>query len=663
MLTLLTTALLAASHASPRTTSLTRSLRRLTGVRQPCSARRMSGFPGLQVPGGRRFVPLRAVEADVRPVHHTGPPAETLAAAAMQKDSSVDSGVVREIAKDTLVDELRSLQQTTMRLTERLDKTEKALAEYQAIIGVDELKERLERLDELERVETGKKDAESKWYKGNVNLGEVGRLWLGQSEIPVAVYKPIDIGELFGGALFLVLQRFKELYGPAYLLPTGPTSSFLVLSDPASAKHVLNSYGTYEKGLVREISEFLFGDGFAVADGEKWKIRRRAVAPSLHKKYLNTMVSRVFASCSQRTVEVLRKNPPAEEINMEKVFSELTLDIIGKAVFNYDFNSVSSKEENPVITAVYDALKETETRSVDFLPLWKLPENIAQTVSPRQQRATAAVDLIRRTTEDLIANCKQQLEAEEAARGEAEEFNEDDYLSEADPSVLRFLIASREEVTSSQLRDDLLSMLVAGHETTGSVLTWTLYLLVQHPEKMAKLQEEIDTKLGSKLEDGINDLTIDDMLSLNYLRWCVAESMRLYPHPPVLIRRAIEDDVLPSGWKVPKGQDVMISIYNIHHSTSVWKDPDSFVPERWSTYTAPRDNPNERNTNYHYIPFSGGARKCIGDQFALVEAYTAMATLLYNFDFELVAGQDIKMTTGATIHTTNGMKMTCVPRR
>jgi hypothetical protein len=221
--------------------------------------------------------------------------------------------------------------------------------------------------------------------------------------------------------------------------------------------------------------------------------------------------------------------------------------------------------------------------------------------------------------------------------------------------VLRFLIASREEVTSSQLRDDLLSMLVAGHETTASVLTWTLYLLTKHPEKMAKVQEEVERELGAKID--ANDLKMKDLGGLNYLRWCIFESMRLYPHPPVLIRRALEDDVLPNGWKVPEGQDVMISVYNIHHSKEVWSNPDDFLPERWSKYDSPSDMPNERNTDYHYIPFSGGQRKCVGDRFALLESYTAMSVLLHNFDFKLVNEHDVGMTTGATIHTSNGMMM------
>lgn len=131
---------------------------------------------------------------------------------------------------------------------------------------------------------------------------------------------------------------------------------------------------------------------------------------------------------------------------------------------------------------MYTALKETETRATDLLPLWKLP--FLKYFVPRFQKVDAAVTLIRNTTEELIGKCKQMVDAEEEAAFAA---GGEEYVNDADPSVLRFLIASREEVTAQQLRDDLLSMLVAGHETTASVLTWTLYLLVLHPPQMAKV--------------------------------------------------------------------------------------------------------------------------------------------------------------------------------
>lgn len=223
------------------------------------------------------------------------------------------------------------------------------------------------------------------------------------------------------------------------------------------------------------------------------------------------------------------------------------------------------------------------------------------------------------------------------------------YINDSDPSILRFLIASREEVSSVQLRDDLLSMLVAGHETTGSALTWTLYLLVSNPEKLAKAQAEVDAVLGDRTMP-----TITDYSNLKYIMRCVCESMRLYPHPPVLLRRALVDDTLPGGYSVPRGQDVMISVYNIHHSPAVWEDAEAFIPER---FDMDGPVPNEQNTDYKYIPFSGGPRKCVGDQFALMEAVVALTVVLKEYTFRIKEDHEIGMTTGATIHTSNGLYM------
>lgn len=211
-----------------------------------------------------------------------------------------------------------------------------------------------------------------------------------------------------------------------------------------------------------------------------------------------------------------------------------------------------------------------------------------------------------------------------------------------------FLLASREEVSSEQLRDDLLSMLVAGHETTGSVLTWTLYLLSKNPHTLVKAQEEVDKVLQGQRP------SYDDIKNLKYLTRCIMESLRLFPHPPVLIRRAQVADVLPGNYKVNAGQDIMISVYNIHRSSKVWERAEEFVPERFDLEGSV---PNETNTDFRFIPFSGGPRKCVGDQFALLEATVALTIFIQNLNFELVPDQKISMTTGATIHTTNGLYM------
>lgn len=465
------------------------------------------------------------------------------------------------------------------------------------------------------------------------------------SGIPVADAKLEDVKDLLGGALFLPLFKWMMENGPVYRLAAGPRN-FVIVGDPAVAKHVLKGYGTkYSKGLVAEVSEFLFGSGFAIAEDQLWTARRRAVVPSLHKKYLSTMVDRVFCRCSDALVAKLEKVVASgAPVNMEAQMSQLTLDIIGLSVFNYEFDSL--KTDSPVIDAVYTALKETESRSTDILPYWQIP--LLCKIVPRQQKAAKAVEIIRETVEKLVAQCKEMVEAEkETIEGE-------EYVNESDPSVLRFLLASREEVSSVQLRDDLLSMLVAGHETTGSVLTWTVYLLSKNPAALAKVHEELDRVLAGRKPQ------FADIKELKYLTRCINESMRIYPHPPVLLRRARVADELPGGYKIEAGQDVMISVYNIHHSPQVWDNAEEFVPER---FDVDGPVPNETNTDFKYIPFSGGPRKCVGDQFAMLEATVALAVLLQRFKFDLVPNQTIGMTTGATIHTTTGLYMTVTDRQ
>ncbi|KAJ7554463.1 hypothetical protein O6H91_06G141600 [Diphasiastrum complanatum] len=399
------------------------------------------------------------------------------------------------------------------------------------------------------------------------------------SGIPIADAKLEDVKDLLGGALFLPLYKWMQESGPVYRLAAGPRN-FVVVGDPAVAKHVLRNYGRYSKGLVSEVSEFLFGSGFAIAEGQLWTVRRRAVLPSLHKQYLSTMVDQVFCKCSERLVEKLTiASKTGTAVNMESNFSQLTLDVIGLSIFNYDFDSLTS--DSPVIEAIYTALKETESRSTDMLPYWKM--DFLCKIVPRQQKAAKAVKIIHKTVEDLVSKCKDIVEAE----GECLKVEE--YVNQSDPSVLRFLLASREEVSSNQLRDDLLSMLVAGHETTGSVLTWTVYLLSKNPTALVKVQAELTEVLRGRKPK------YADVKELKYLTRCINESMRLYPHPPVLIRRAQEADVLPGGYKIGAGQDIMISVYNIHHSPMVWERAEEFLPERFG---AESTMPNESNTDF-----------------------------------------------------------------
>lgn len=228
----------------------------------------------------------------------------------------------------------------------------------------------------------------------------------------------------------------------------------------------------------------------------------------------------------------------------------------------------------------------------------------------------------------------------------------------------------------------MMTMLIAGHETTAAVLTWALFSLVENPEKMKKAVAEVDAAVGDAPPATVEDVG----RKLPYIRACLAESLRLYPQPPILIRRALSDDVLPAGlngdpngYPIGAGADLFISVYNLHRSPHLWSEPDAFVPERydekfenpgfngkWAGYDPSALSPsamypNEVSSDFAFIPFGGGARKCVGDQFAVVEAAVMLAVLLRRFEFSFPTdgpgAKGVGMATGATIHTANGLNL------
>ncbi|CAI8613224.1 unnamed protein product [Vicia faba] len=443
-------------------------------------------------------------------------------------------------------------------------------------------------------------------------------------------------------AFFIPLYELFITYGGIFRLNFGP-KSFLIVSDPAIAKHILKDNAkAYSKGILAEILDFVMGKGLIPADGEIWRVRRRAIVPALHLKFVAAMIG-LFGQATDRLCQKLdTAASDGEDVEMESLFSRLTLDVIGKAVFNYDFDSLSN--DTGIIEAVYTVLREAEDRSVSPIPIWDIP--IWKDISPRQRKVAASLKLVNDTLNNLIAICKRMVDEEEL------QFHEE-YMNEQDPSILHFLLASGDDVSSKQLRDDLMTMLIAGHETSAAVLTWTFYLLSKEPSVVSKLQEEVDSVLGDRFP------TIEDMKKLKYTTRVINESLRLYPQPPVLIRRSLENDVL-GEYPIKRGEDIFISVWNLHRSPTLWDGADKFEPERW-----PLDgpNPNETNQNFKYLPFGGGPRKCIGDMFASYETIVALAMLVSRFNFQMAVGAPpVVMTTGATIHTTQGLNMTVTRR-
>lgn len=445
------------------------------------------------------------------------------------------------------------------------------------------------------------------------------------------------------------------------------------MQDPVIARSILRENSIlYDKGILAELLEEVMGKGLIPANYETWKIRRRAIVPGFHTAWLQHMTA-MFASSAQVLCDKLQHINGLSVVDMETEYSSLALDIIGKAVFNFDFDSVMS--ESPIIKAVYRALKETEHRSMMFLPYWKIPG--AASVVPRLRRFYGDMRLISDTLNTLIQSAKAS-----ATSADLSELESRDYENVADPSLLRFLVELRgEETTDNQLRDDLTTLLIAGHETTAAVLTWATVELTKNPEIFRTARAEVDRVVGDKHP------TYEDVAKMSYLRRIVAETLRLYPAPPILIRRLLADTTLPKGGSATetclmRGTDVFINVYSLHRSPELWDRPETFDPDRWlklksnpavdgwNGYTPAsgleRGNPlypTEKNADFAFLPFGGGSRKCVGDHFALLESVVSLAMIIRRFDFTFAdPSKGVEMTTGATIHTKEGLNMRLVQR-
>ena len=421
------------------------------------------------------------------------------------------------------------------------------------------------------------------------------------------------------------------------------------------------------------------GKGLIPADPETWSVRRRQIVPGFHKKWLEYMVG-LFGHCNDPLITSLDKIAAGNgKVEMEEKFCSVALDIIGKSVFNYDFGSVTN--ESPVIKAVYSALLEAEHRSMTPAPFWDLP--LANEVVPRLRKFNSDLRLLNDVLDELIDKAKNTRIVEDI-----EELENRNYDEVKDPSLLRFLVDMRgADIDNKQLRDDLMTMLIAGHETTAAVLTWSLFELTRNPDCLKAAQEEIDRVVGDRTP------TLEDIKEMKYLRMVVSESLRMYPEPPLLIRRCRTEDQLPAGGgreaTVIRGMDMFLSLYNIHHDERFWPEPYKFDPLRFTRkYTNPdvpdwkgfdpdlwenRLYPNEAASDFAYLPFGGGARKCIGDEFATLEATVTLAMVLRRFEFSFDQSKKtsdvdwsdlpsklehpVGMRTGATIHTRYGLHM------
>ena len=409
-------------------------------------------------------------------------------------------------------------------------------------------------------------------------------------------------------------------YGRVVRFNAGKRDLYL-LSHPDDVAHVLQlNHRNYVKSEYYRKVIPIFGEGMFVAEGEAWRRKRAISQPALRKQKIDALaqvMTGVGSSMLDRWEESANAGMP---LDIAAEMMRASLLIVIKAFFSRDFPGETS-ELTDALTVLMPAGEKRIWSLVSF-PLWvPTPANI------RVRRAIKKFD-----------NAMYELIDERRDSGVVR----DDLLS-------MFLDARFEDtgeaMTNQQLRDELMTMVIAGHETTAMSIAWSCYLLSRNPLTLERLNAEVDTVLGQRLP------TTDDLAHLNYTKMVVLEAMRLYPPFWTMSRTAVQDDEI-GGYSIPAGSTIMLCPYVVHRSAAYWDNPEGFDPERFSKERS------QGRPNFAHFPFGGGPRACIGRNFAMMEATLLLAMIAQRYSLHVLPGHPVEPKAMISLRPRDGIKMT-----
>jgi cytochrome P450 len=421
------------------------------------------------------------------------------------------------------------------------------------------------------------------------------------------------------------LESVARKYGDVVALRLAKQSAFLI-SDPEIIRDVLVTHQTkFKKSRILERSRVLLGDGLLTSEGEYHKRQRRLAQPAFHRDrlmgYSSAMVEGAEA-CVERWAAGIPV-PAGAPFDVLKDMLRMTLAIVGRTLFSAHVDS-EADEIGAALSQVFDMFE------LILLPFSEYLEKLPLPAVRRFHRARARLD---KTVYRLIA--------EHRASGQ----DTGDLLS--------MLLLSRDEdgqsgMTDQQVRDEALTLFLAGHETTAVALTWTWYLLSQNPEAEAKFHAELDRVLAGRLP------AFEDLSALRYTEHVFAESLRLFP-PAWAIGRKVLTEFQAGPYSIPRDSIVLTSPWVVHRDPRWFPDPLRFHPERWEQEDATRPK-------FAYFPFGGGTRVCIGERFAWMEGVLLLATIGRRWRLRLVKGHPVETQARITLRPRHGMQMTAERR-
>lgn len=401
---------------------------------------------------------------------------------------------------------------------------------------------------------------------------------------------------------------------------------FVMVSSPELVREVLVTKAKQFRKAHRDVdilSKFI-GKGLVTSDGDHHKKQRKLTQPAFHARriaeYGQVMVD--------YTAAMLDNWQTGEVRDISDEMFKLTMYIVCKTIFDVDKDTMAGQAER--IGEAMHILQDISNRDFNSAISW--PEWVPTKMNRKRKQERR---VIYGTIADLVA-------ARRATAGA-------DGLIQDKGDLLSMLLLTQDEdnnfMTDIELRDELVTLFTAGHETTSNALTWTWYLLSQHPEVVTKLQTEIDQVLNGRLP------TFADLPNLPYTDMVIKEAMRLYPPAWTLNGREANEDVMIGDYLIKKDTYVFVAPYVLHRLGQYFPDPERFDPER---FTPENEAQMEK---YSYIPFGGGPRVCIGNMFAMMEARLILATMLQRFELELLPEQIVEINPQVTMSAKYGLRM------
>lgn len=418
-----------------------------------------------------------------------------------------------------------------------------------------------------------------------------------------------------------MFQRLQQQYGEISSIQLGPQLICLV-TEPALIHRILvHDNSRFKKGRFLELAKELLGDGLLTSEGELHKRQRLLIQPMFHKQMIRAYAE-VMAVWGERFAN---RWQDGQELDLAREMMKLTLAVVGETLFG-----ANVEDEAPDVGR---AMEEVLDITIAHRPLAQLLRRLP---TPSRERFTTAKGLLDKTIQTIIDSHREHVSdtSSEVSRRQ---------------DLIGLLLAARDEngdgMSDQLIRDEALTLFLAGHETTANALAWTWCLLAQSPRVEQLFHQELDTVLQGRAP------TAEDLPELKYTRQILTESMRLYPPAWAMGRRALEDYQL-GPYQIPKGSVIIISQYLVHRNSRFYTEPERFIPERWTA------DFKQQMPKYAYFPFSGGPRNCIGEAFAWMEGILLLASLGQRWRFKLLEpAENVGLQAMVTLRPRNGLPM------